>query len=268
MGPLFPMLAGASLLGFLFMGKKAKGGSEPPSVVLKATQPATQAAAAAASKAAKEANWQEAVAQAIKSKDQTAIRAVIAALNKAGKSAAAKDLARTLGELQAAARAASNAKAKPAAKPPAKAPTKPAAKPPVKALPKPAPKPTKPAAVKPAPAPKSPEETEAIALQRNLTGVVRGKEDKAQVKAFQTRNKVAADGLYGPGTARLFWTRWKVVPPNPLYWPAVQTVWKDGKESASYAKRDKALADYRAFLDQVAKEGGNVTAAVRAAVGK
>lgn len=67
----------------------------------------------------------------------------------------------------------------------------------------------------------------AIAMNVNLAGSTKGKENQSMVRAFQTQEAGKAgtvDGLYGPTVAKDLGTRYGIIPAKPLYWSSKSAV--------------------------------------------
>jgi hypothetical protein len=110
-------------------------------------------------------------------------------------------------------------------------PTVPTAAPPQIAMPTPTAAPT-PAA--------DPNRLRAEALALKMKFAVKGKEDKATVKEFQTVERLPrTDGSYGSETATALADRYGIVPPKPLYW---------GKKGGDYQTLLKDKQQYSAHL--------------------
>jgi murein L,D-transpeptidase YcbB/YkuD len=226
--PLIPLglAAGGAVLAALALTKKP------------ASEAVDQAAAKSATNALKEGDFQTAAADAIASNSEETVRAVARGMLAAGKSNEAKSLARAFAQLR---KVPKKKKAKKALA------AKAVAIPSTKALTK---APGKAVVVKkktvdvPAPV------AQAMKLREMLALSTRYKEDRAAVKAYQAANSLGADGLYGAGTARSLWNLYKLVPPNPFYWPSKDTA--------------KALSSYRAFLDEIARNDPSKAETIKA----
>lgn len=230
--PLIPLglAAGGAVLAALALTKKP------------ASEAVDQAAAKSATNALKEGDFQTAAADAIASNSEETVRAVARGMLAAGKSNEAKSLARAFAQLRKVPKKKKAKKAlaaKAVASPSTKALTKAPGKAPGKAV-----------VVKkktvdvPAPV------AQAMKLREMLALSTRYKEDRAAVKAYQAANSLGADGLYGAGTARSLWNLYKLVPPNPFYWPSKDTA--------------KALSSYRAFLDEIARNDPSKAETIKA----
>ena len=77
----------------------------------------------------------------------------------------------------------------------------------------------------------------------------RYKENREEVKKYQAANGLTADGLYGMSTAVSLWENFKLVPPNPYYWPSSNT--------------SAALQDYASFLLVLDGQGVDVSDLMR-----
>lgn len=260
MSLLLPALTGGALaLTFLFASDKSEAKvqdeldslSDDEKDALKTTAAAVDAE-----------DWMLAVVEAIKSNSDMAMREVAAALKKAGLKEESADLLEVAKETAA---------KKKAPKAPKKVPV--LAKP-KDTLPKPSTKSVEDAKAKEAQARKEYEakkakdaaakkaadaaakkaadkkakeaaekkklKEQAVELKKHLAATGRYKENKSYVTAYQKNNGLLADGMYGPATARSFWSKYKLVPVNPFYW------------SSSTASKD--VAAYRTFLDTIAAD--------------
>lgn len=258
---LLPALAGgAVMLAFLLgSGKSDAKVEEELDTLDDDEKDALKTTAAAVA----QEDWMLAVAEAIKSNSEMAMREVAEALKKAGLKEEAADLAEVAKETAAKKKAAKKpaapksvpvlAKPKPttAVKPTTKVTTKPSAKSVEDAKAKEAQarkeyeaRKAKEAAdkkAKDAAAKKKAEaqklKDQAAELKKHLASTGRYKENREYVTAYQKNNKLNPDGMYGPATARSFWSLYKLVPVNPYYW------------ATSTASKDTAA--YRTFLDSI-----------------
>jgi len=237
-------------LAFLFGSKKGPSDAAIKKEV-EAMTPEQQAALKATAAAAEAKDWLLAIASAVKTQSPTVLRELAAKMQAAGMKEGAADLLELAAKLEKPPTPAGQAPptlAKPpttATKPKPKPTTKPpTTKPPTTApvLPKPTPTPT------PKPTADGAKRQQAGTLKSHLATAVRYKEDRTKVAAYQKANSLLNDGMYGPGTARSFWTIYKIVPVNPYYW------------SKSTASKD--MAAYQAFLDTIKADSPSKAAEV------
>lgn len=203
-----------------------------------------------AAKKAKEKDYSAAIAQALASRDQKTVKDVMKTLEKAGKSKEAAALWSSFSKLVAElSKKAEKPKAKPepAVKVTVKKPVSAAVK---DAVPKPKPKPTPSPAVKvevkEKPKAASKPDPKKEQAGRLIDALKKGKrytdsEPKDAVADYQKANKLTpVDGMYGRGTAMSLWTLYRMLPPNPYYWPKSNT--------------NAALAEYKRFLDGIVQQ--------------
>lgn len=222
---------------------------------------AKQKAKAKSKNAAKKKDWQEAISSALASKSSSAVRDVMRALERAGKK---KDAQRLWEAFQ---RLTKEAVSETAADTRNRVPLTPVAErnsePKVKLEPKPDVK-SKPGSKLPKPLPKasldSPARDRALKLVKALKSSKRYAKDepRALVRAYEEENKLAVDdGLYGRQIAMHLWTKYKIVPPNPYYWPRSGT-------AAAVKEYDRFLVGIQ---EQSPAKAGQV-AELRATLGK
>ena len=232
---LIPVIAGVAVLSAIILGSS----DEAKAAELNATgkKNAEEAKKAVAAK-----DWEKAVANAIASADDKTVENVAAELRKAGKGAYADQMLKAVAEVKKVLSTAKAADVKTVAKANTPKPvmTKPAPTA-TKPTPKPATVPVKTAQPATPKASDPPKLVEAKKLATHLSATSRYKENQNAVRAYQVNNPVTGkpDGKYGPATARSFWNLYKILPPNPFYWPSTNT--------------NSALAAYSKFLDEIAK---------------